>query len=132
MVFDDHTDAVGLGEFREAAQAIGGELDLLIVGAAAAGVDPDGVTAEIGGGLDPPLMLLDGPAAARLFRISKGAFAVDHDQDAVDALSRGALLHLGEVLFILCLVLEELVDVFDSVDPQGVGGFCEVEIVELL
>ena len=77
MIFDNHVDSVRFRELGEPAQAIGGQLDLVFIGAAAAGVDPDRVTAEIGGGLNPFLMSVDGSGAARFLRVAEGALTVE-------------------------------------------------------
>ncbi len=64
-----------------------------------------------------------------LVRAGEVALAVDHDQHAGHALVVGPLLQLFQVLLVLGLVLEELVDELDALDPELLAGHLgEVQI----
>lgn len=83
------------------------------------------MAAEEFGGFDPLLVLVDGFLTIGVGAGAEGAFTIDHDKNVGHAEIRDALFEFAEVGGVLCLVLEELVDVFeggDAVGFLGVGG----------
>ena len=76
-------------------------------------------------------MILDRLGAGGGLGIAKVAEAIAHDQDVRHTLVLRPLGEVCQVGRILCLVLEELVDVFDRVDPELLlGSAGEIEVVE--
>ena len=130
VVLADDVDVRLGGVLDEFAAAVGdaaGVLRAIVV----AGVDPDGVAAQGGGGVDPLGVVGDGLRADLVVLGAEVPLAVDHDQDAGDALAGGPLLQLGEVAGVAGLVFEELVDELDAVDPVVAPRHLgEVEVVE--
>ena len=54
----------------------------------------NGMATQEGGCVDPLLMVGGGLLSGRCVRVTNGAFAIDHDQDAIDA---SAICALGAV-----------------------------------
>ena len=132
VVLDDNADLVLGGEFTEPPKSVGGQADLFVIRTARPRVDANGMAAEKPRRLDPTIVVLDGLRAFLRFWVAEPTFAVDHDQQALDAQIRGPLLHLAEIAAIFGLVLEELVDILDRLDPEVLlRGLGEVQIVEL-
>ena len=91
------------------------------------------MAAEELGGIDPFVVVLDSLGPLGVVFVAEGSFAVTHDEQHLHAQVVGPLLELGEVLFVLGLVLEKLVDELDGFDAVVLfRRFGEVEIVELL
>src|SRR5690606_24687081 len=87
VILDDHVEAPPGGELREAAQAVRGVVPLRLVAARRCRVDSNRVTSQIRRGVDPLVMILDGPTARGFVGIAELAFAVAHDQEASNALA---------------------------------------------
>ena len=91
------------------------------------------MAAERLGRVDPLVMFMDGLRAAFGIRIAQRTFAIDHDQDVLDAFAGSPPVELGQVFGVLCFVLEELVDVLARSDAVLPPGDCrEVEVVDLV
>lgn len=123
VVFDDDVDLVVFGEGSESAEAfdaVGGFF--VVVCSFAVGVDADGVAAEVFGGGDPFLVVVDRLLAAFIGSGAEGAFAIDHDEDVVHAEVGDAFFEFAEVFHVLGFVFKELVDVFESEDVVGFFG----------
>src|SRR5690606_20839119 len=118
VILDEHRDAVRLGEFREAAQPVGRVAFLRLALAARACVHADRMAAERGRGFDPFVVVLDRAGARGRVRIAEIAFAVAHDQQALDPFAGRAPLELREEGPVARLVEEELVDVLDRLDAE--------------
>ena len=132
MVFDDHVETVFCGELAQLPQAIGGQLQLLVVTTARSRIDAQGMAAKELRRLHPLVVILDGLRAFPLVGISQAAFTIDHDQQALDTEVGRPLFQFAQVLHVPRLVLEKLVDVFHRVDPQFLrGDFGEVEMIDL-
>jgi hypothetical protein len=76
-------------------------------------------------------VVFDRLGAGRSIGIAQIAEAITHDQDVRHTLVLRPLGEVGQVGRVLCLVLEELVDVFDRVDAELLlGGVGKIEVVE--
>lgn len=118
MVLDDHADPVGRTELGQLPQSVGRPLNLLVVGAAAGGVHADRMAAEILGPLDPAIVVLHGLLPLLFVGVTELAFAVAHDQQALDAGVVGPRLQFLQRRVVVLLVLVELIDVLDGVDAE--------------
>lgn len=132
VVLDDNIDAKWFRIFGQTAKSIRSELDSFFVGLVGFRVDANRVASEKLGGIDPFVVILDRLSSFRVIAVAESPFAVDHDQHVGNAEIVGPFFHLGEVFFILGLIFEELIDVFDAVDVElFFGNFREVEVIEL-
>ncbi len=132
MILDNHVQVHLGAEFGEAAQSVGGEFLLLLERAFAGGVDTDGVAAQHLRRVEPLAVVLDGLGAFGLIGRTDSAFAIDHDEQLLDAVVARTGVHLREVARVAGLVFEERVDVLDRLDAVGLsGGLREVEMVEI-
>ena len=131
VVFHDDSHVHLGGIVGQSRQPIGRKFLLFLRRALAPRVHSDRVTAEPLGGLDPREMILDRLGAGGGIGIAEVAEAIAHDQDVRHTLVLRPLGEVCQVGRILCLVLEELVDVFDRVDPELLlGGVGKIEVVE--
>src|SRR5262249_43676749 len=98
-----------------------------------AGVDSDRVAAEGRRRIDPLLVVLHRLVPLLLDLGAQITLIIDHDQNAGDAEILGARLQLLEVRRVMRLVLQELIDKFNALDPELLArDLGEVEVVDLL
>jgi len=131
VVLANDPDVPRLAIFGQLRAAVGRRLH---VGRAvvAPRVDPDRVAPQRRGGVDPCLVVLDGLGALHLVGGAQIALGVDHDQDAGDPVVVGPLLEILQIGGVPGLILEELVDELDGLDPVRLAGDNrEVEVGQL-
>ena len=81
---------------------------------------------------DPFVMIFDGLATAIFIGITKIAFAVDHDEQGLDANVTSTFLEFSKVGGVLSFVLEKLIHILDGLDAEFLfGGGRELEVVQL-
>lgn len=117
VVFHDDIDVVIGGEGREGGEAFHAIGGLFVIGGSfAVRVYANRVATEEFRGLDPALVIVDRFLAFFLGCFADVAFAIDHDEDVGHAEIGNAFVQFTEVFFVLGLVLEKLIDVFEGVD----------------
>ena len=132
MVLDDDVETDLVGDLGQAAETVGGEFLLFLKRSLAGGVDADRVAAERFGGLEPADVVLDGLGAFFFIGRTDPAFAVDHDQELLDAVVVGPAVEFGEVGHVSGLLFEEAADVLDRAEAEAFSGDAgEVEIGHL-
>ena len=77
-------------------------------------------------------MILDGLLSLFRVWITELPFVVNHDQQGLNAEILAAGLQFSQILLVFCFVLEELVNVLDSVDAESLlAGLGEVQVIQL-
>ena len=87
------------------------------------------MTAELGGGIEPLLVVVDRLGTLRFLGLADLALAIHHDEETLDFLVGGPLFHFRDIGGLRSLG-EELVHILDGLDPKPAGGLGEVEVVQ--
>ena len=122
MVLDDHVDVVLGAELAEPAQAVGGQLHLLVVRALGVGVDADRMAAQELRRLDPFVVVLDRLGALGFVGIAQVAFAVDMMSTFVTPLSSHRFFSSVRYVVSLALSLKNWLTYSTRVDAELVLG----------
>lgn len=131
VVLDDHIETLLRAQVRELRESVGREFDLLLPRSKTARVHPDRMAAQEFCGVQPLAMVVHGLLALGLVGFPQIPFAIAHDEQAFDAQIGGALLHLAQVGLVLRLVHEELIHIFDCLDPVIRSHLGKIQVVDL-
>ena len=123
MIFNNDVEFELGRVFRETREAINSEFLLLFIGPFAGGIDPNGVTSETFGCLNPWKMVLNSSGSCFFTWVAKFAKAITHNEYIGDAFISCPLVKLSEIVVIFCLVFKKLIDVFDGINAIRSFGF---------
>ena len=132
MILDEHVQFHLLGVYEEGRHALSAQGELFIRRSLGVRVDPDGMTSKTLGDFQPGSMIRHGFHSYRFIRSPERTFAIDHDQETLDAGVLGSLAQLPRKFRILLLVVVESTHIFDGLDPVlRPGVFREVHRQEI-
>ena len=122
MILNDHIQPLRITILCQSSQTIGSETHLFVIASGTGRIHSNRMTSQKTGGIDPPMVILDGSAAGRIVRVAQSSFAITHDEETFDSVVFTPLAKILEVGIVSGLVLEETVDVLHRIEAKLFPG----------